>query len=106
MSQLESYITRYGAVAGPKLYHAIRSRSAYMGANARRRAAIARLTRARSPRRVGRPPASARAEQEPGSSPSTPTATDPSLSDLSLRRCRRRPAPAGRKTSPGWRPLP
>ena len=27
-----------------KLYHAIRSRSAYMGANARRRATIARLT--------------------------------------------------------------
>ncbi len=44
MSQLQSYITKYGAVAGPKLYHAIRSRSAYMGANARRRATIARLT--------------------------------------------------------------
>ena len=44
MSQLDSYIRRYGAVAGPKLYHAIRSRSAYMGANSRRRAAIARLT--------------------------------------------------------------
>ena len=44
MGQLPSYLTRYGPVAGPKLYHAVRSRSAYMGANARRRAAIARLT--------------------------------------------------------------
>ena len=51
MSQLESYITRYGAVAGPKLYHAIRSRSAYMGANARRRATIARLTEQVAPPR-------------------------------------------------------
>ena len=33
MSQLDSYIRRFGQVAGPKLYHAIRSRSAYMGAN-------------------------------------------------------------------------
>ena len=44
MSQLQSYIAKYGELAGPKLYHAIRSRSAYMGANARRRATIARLT--------------------------------------------------------------
>ena len=44
VGQLQSYITRYGPVAGPKLYHAVRSRSAYMGANARRRATIARLS--------------------------------------------------------------
>ena len=43
MSQLQSYLTRYGPVAGPKLYHAVRSRSAYIGANRRRRADIARL---------------------------------------------------------------
>ena len=44
MGQLQSYITRYGPVAGPKLYHAVRSRSAYMGVNARRRATIARFS--------------------------------------------------------------
>ena len=49
MSQLNRYIDRYGAVAGPKLYHAIRSRSAYMGANSRRRATIARLSSQGSP---------------------------------------------------------
>ena len=50
MSQLDRYIERYGAGAGPKLYHAVRSRSAYIGANARRRAAIARLDPTRVPR--------------------------------------------------------
>lgn len=63
MSQLDSYIRRYGAVAGPKLYHAIRSRSAYMGANSRRRAAIARLTDAPVTARRGE--AAARQESIP-----------------------------------------
>ena len=63
MSQLDSYIRRYGEVAGPKLYHAIRSRSAYMGANSRRRAAIARLTDVATPAR--RPKAVAREEAIP-----------------------------------------
>ena len=53
MSQLQSYISKYGPVAGPKLYHAIRSRSAYMGANRRRRAAIARLVGPAPARRIG-----------------------------------------------------
>lgn len=44
MSNLERYVARYGTVAGPKLYHATQSRSAYIGANARRRATIAALT--------------------------------------------------------------
>ena len=51
MSQLNSYIRKYGEVAGPKLYHAIRSRSAFMGANARRRLTIARLTDEAAPAR-------------------------------------------------------
>ena len=57
MSQLESYIRKYGEVAGPKLYHAVRSRSAYIGVNNRRRATIARLTAASaSSRRPGAHP--------------------------------------------------
>lgn len=50
MSQLDSYIARFGPSAGPKLYHAIRSRSALVGANRRRRATIARLTGRPDPR--------------------------------------------------------
>ena len=53
MSQLDSYVRRYGPVAGPKLYHAIRSRSAFMGANRRRRATIARLVGPAPTRREG-----------------------------------------------------
>lgn len=56
MSQLDSYIARYGPAAGPKLYHAIRSRSALMGANRRRRATIARLDGRSSPDRPAAPP--------------------------------------------------
>lgn len=44
LSQLSSYIAKYGPIAGPKLYHALRSRAAYIGANGRRRRAIERLT--------------------------------------------------------------
>jgi hypothetical protein len=44
MSRLDRYIERYGPVAGPKLYHAIQSRSAYMGVSNRRRRAISELT--------------------------------------------------------------
>ncbi len=47
MTRLESYVSRFGAVAGPKLHHATQSRSAYIGANGRKRAAIAAL--------IGRP---------------------------------------------------
>ncbi len=43
MTKLQSYIDRYGSIAGPKLYHAIQSRSALIGANARRRRSIAGL---------------------------------------------------------------
>lgn len=69
MSQLQSYISKYGPVAGPKLYHAIRSRSAYMGANRRRRATIARL--------VG-PTAPARPKGDrPGATPLLPFALEP-----------------------------
>jgi len=44
MSKLESYVVRFGAVAGPKLYHAGQSRAAYIGANSRRRATLAAWT--------------------------------------------------------------
>ncbi|WZO99929.1 hypothetical protein EP7_001547 [Isosphaeraceae bacterium EP7] len=44
MSRLDRYIERYGPIAGPKLYHAIQSRSAYMGVSSRRRKAISELT--------------------------------------------------------------
>ena len=33
MTQLQRYVERYGPVAGPKLYHALRSRAAYIGRN-------------------------------------------------------------------------
>ena len=59
MSQLDSYIARFGVSAGPKLYHAIRSRSALMGANRRRRATIARVTGETAARRESAPPAQA-----------------------------------------------
>ena len=44
MSKVESYIARFGSAAGPKIYHALQSRSAYIGVNTRRRDAIAALT--------------------------------------------------------------
>jgi hypothetical protein len=44
MSRLDRYIERYGPLAGPKLYHAIQSRSAFMGVSNRRRKAISALT--------------------------------------------------------------
>ncbi len=65
MSQLDRYIERYGKVAGPKLYHAVRSRSAYMGANARRRATIARLTAQLPPMRPDELVGSGSREQTP-----------------------------------------
>ena len=44
MIKLETYVARYGTVAGPKLFHATQSRSAYIGANRRKRQTIAALT--------------------------------------------------------------
>jgi hypothetical protein len=43
-SKLQGYVEKYGPVAGPKLYHALQSRAAYIGANSRRRRTIAGLT--------------------------------------------------------------
>ena len=43
-TKLDGYVARYGPMAGPKLYHALQSRAAYIGANARRRKVIASLT--------------------------------------------------------------
>jgi hypothetical protein len=42
--KLQGFIDKYGPVAGPKLYHALQSRAAYIGANSRRRKTIANLT--------------------------------------------------------------
>lgn len=44
MSQLERYVGRYGSLAGPKLYHALQSRAAYIGASRRRGREIEGLT--------------------------------------------------------------
>ena len=43
-TKLAGFITKYGPVAGPKLYHALQSRAAYIGANSRRRKTIAGLS--------------------------------------------------------------
>ena len=43
-SKLQGFIDKYGPAAGPKLYHALQSRAAYIGANSRRRKTIAGLT--------------------------------------------------------------
>ena len=43
-NKLQGFIARYGPAAGPKLYHALQSRAAYIGANSRRRKVIAGLT--------------------------------------------------------------
>jgi hypothetical protein len=43
-SRLQGYIEKYGPVAGPRLYHALQSRAAYIGVNSRRRRTIAGLT--------------------------------------------------------------
>ncbi len=57
-TKLDGYVARYGPIAGPKLYHALQSRAAYIGANARRRKALAGLTgRAVEPRRPATPQA-------------------------------------------------
>ena len=53
MTKLERYVAKYGPAAGPKLYHALQSRSAYIGANARRRRTIRALTG--DPARPARP---------------------------------------------------
>lgn len=44
MHKLESYVTKYGPAAGPKLYHAMQSRAAHIGASARRARIIEELT--------------------------------------------------------------
>jgi hypothetical protein len=56
MTQLQRYIDRYGPLAGPKLYHALQSRAAYIGSSRRRGREIESLTgrplRKRSPVRL------------------------------------------------------
>jgi hypothetical protein len=44
MTRLENYNDRYGSLAGPKIYHALQSRAAYIGASRRRRREIEALT--------------------------------------------------------------
>lgn len=44
MTQLQRYIDRYGSLAGPKLYHALQSRAAYIGSSRRRGREIETLT--------------------------------------------------------------
>ena len=44
LHKLQSYVTKYGPEAGPKLYHAVQSRAAYIGASARRARIIEELT--------------------------------------------------------------
>jgi hypothetical protein len=61
VSKLQNYIEKYGPVAGPKLYHALQSRAAYIGANSRRRRTIAGLT--------GTPTRIERARRPSGSEP-------------------------------------
>ncbi len=55
MTPLQRYIDRYGPAAGPKLYHALQSRAAYIGSSRRRGREIESLTgrplRKRSPAR-------------------------------------------------------
>ena len=69
-SKLQGYVEKYGPAAGPKLYHALQSRAAYIGANSRRRRAIAGLTgdpiRARRPAEVRPTPLLAEADHEAG----------------------------------------
>jgi hypothetical protein len=44
VTTLQGYIAQYGPEAGPKIYHAVRSRAAYKGVSTRRRRRIAALT--------------------------------------------------------------
>ena len=44
MRKLESYVRKYGPVAGPKLYHVLQSRAAHAGVSARLRRKIDVLT--------------------------------------------------------------
>lgn len=45
MRKLQSYVNKYGPVAGPKLYHALQSQAAHAGVSARRKRTIEALTR-------------------------------------------------------------
>jgi len=59
MKRLQKYVGRYGPIAGPKLFHAVQSRAAFIGASRRRAREIEQLTG--RPIRVRRAP-SARVE--------------------------------------------
>lgn len=48
MRKLESYISRYGPEAGPKLYHVLQSQAAHAGVSARLRRKIVALAEQRS----------------------------------------------------------
>lgn len=44
MRRLQSYVAKYGHVAGPRLYHALQSQAAHAGVSARLRRKIEALT--------------------------------------------------------------
>jgi len=44
VNTVEGYIAKFGAEAGPKIYHIVRSRAAYKGASTKRRHRIEALT--------------------------------------------------------------
>jgi hypothetical protein len=71
MTQLQRYIERYGESAGPKLYHALQSRAAYIGSSRRRGREIEALTG----RRLRRPRTFRPAPHVPGAAPDVAGAT-------------------------------
>ena len=48
MRKLESYVKKYGPVAGPKLYHALQGQAVHAGVAARRKRKIAAILERRS----------------------------------------------------------
>jgi hypothetical protein len=87
--KLQSYVKKYGPVAGPMLYHALQSQAAHAGVSARLRRKIARLSAPRP-----QPPLPLFPEPEPAAGEPTPAAPEPQAGDelcpvVSL------PAPAG-----------
>ena len=65
MTQLQRYIDRYGPLAGPKLYHALQSRAAYIGSSRRRGREIEALTGRPLPKRNPARPRPVEAEAPP-----------------------------------------
>jgi hypothetical protein len=75
MTQLQRYVDRFGSLAGPKLYHALQSRAAYIGASRRRGREIEGLTG--KPLRRYHPPAPPAPEPEAATATVEPAATTP-----------------------------